>query len=389
VTLPGIVVRSVLRNKFRGLMTVLGVAVAVLAWILLRTVLHAWGVGAEYAAKDRLSTRNKVSFGIPLPKRYVGDILAGVPGVQSVTYCEWFGGRWSRDPDEFFANMACADNAFEVYPEISIDPEALAKWKGDRKGAIVGDVLARKLGWHVGDSVTLQGSFFPGAWEFTIDGIYTAPAESAVDRSTFFFRWDYKNDGVEERQKNLVGWIFTRVDDASKGPAVSRAIDALFDDRDVQTATTSEREANSSLMGGVSALLRALDLLSGVVLAILTLILGNTIAMGVRERTTEFGVLRALGFQPGHIRGLIVAEALVVSLTAGGIGVALAFPLVQVGLGGWLEENMGQFFPAFRITGGTIASVLAVVLGLGALSALVPALRAGRMPVTEALRRVA
>ncbi len=386
MTLWTVVRKSSLRNPFRAVVTALGGAAALIAFVLLRTVLYAWSVGAEYAAKDRLATRNRVSFGIGLPKRYVDDLLAKVPGIRSATYCDWFGAKWSRDPSQVFANVACADNAFDVYPEMAIDPAALARWRADRKGAIVGDLLAKKLGVHVGDDVTLEGTFYPGDWEFTIDGIYTAPPQSAVDRSSFFFRWDYKNDAVPERQKNRVGWIFTRVDDPSAGPRVSRAIDELFEGRDVQTATTSEREANSVLYGSVSAVLGAIDVASIVVLAIMTLILGNTIAMGARERTAEYAVLRALGFRPSQIRLLVVGEALCLSLAAGLLGLALAFPLVQVAVGTWLEENLGQFFPVFRVTPPTMGLALLLTLGLGALAAWIPAARAGKLPVIEALR---
>lgn len=384
-----LITKNTLRNPVRTALTVLGAAVAVLAFVALRTVLEAWNVGAEYAAKDRLSTRHSVSFGLPLPRHYLEDIATKVPGVKSVTYCDWFGARWAKDPSEFFANLACADNAFEVYPEISVDPAALAKWKGDKQGAIVGDMLAKKLGWHVGDKVVLVGTIYPGDWELTIDGIYTAPPQSAVDRSSFFFRWAYKNDGVPEAQKNLIGWIFTRIDEPSKAAQVSRAIDALFADRDIRTLTMSERAANNSIMGGVSALLTALDLVSLIILAIMTLILGNTIAMGVRERTRELGVLRAFGFAPKQLRGLIVAEALLMSLSAAALGVLLAFPIVQVAMGGWLEENVGQFFPAFRISAATVLEAVVSTLLLGAAAALIPALHAGRICVSDALRTVA
>jgi putative ABC transport system permease protein len=389
VTSWQIIAKNALRSRFRSALTVLGVAVAVITFVMLRTVLDAWSVGADYAAKDRLSTRNKVSFGLPLPKHYIADIAAKVPGIKRVSYCDWFGARLAKDPSVFFANLACADNAFEVYPEIAVEPTALAKWKADKQGAIIGDMLAKKLDLHVGDRVTLQGSFYPGDWEFTIDGIYTAPPKSAVDRSSFFFRWEYKNEGVPERQKNMIGWIFTRVDDPAQSAAVSRAIDALFESYDIQTSTMSERAANGSLLGGVSALLSALHVVSILVLAIMTLVLGNTIAMGVRERTTEYAVLRALGFSPGQIRWLIVGEAVSVSCVGGLLGLTLAFPLVQLGMGGWLEQNMGQYFPAFRIAPLTAASAQALTLVLGALAAWLPALRVGNLPVVEALRRVA
>src|SRR5262245_50738005 len=144
-------------------MTGAGVVVTVVAFALLRTVIVAWNAGADYAAKDRLSTRNSVSFGLPLPKKYIDDIRR-VPGVKSTTYCDWFGGKWTKNPSEFFANIACADDAFDVYPEVSVDPAALETWKRTKQGAIIGDMLAKKLGIRVGDRMTLEGTFYPGDW---------------------------------------------------------------------------------------------------------------------------------------------------------------------------------------------------------------------------------
>jgi putative ABC transport system permease protein len=381
--------KNVLRNELRTLMTVLAVALMVVTFVMLRTLLQAWDLAAEYAAKDRLSTRARLSFGLSLPKKYLDNMLTNLPGIHSATYCDWFGGRWSKDPSQFFANLACAENAFDVYPEIAIQPAALARWRSDKTAAIVGDMLAKKLGLKVGDRLTLVGTFYPGDWELTIVGIYTAPLRSAMDRSTFFFRWDYKNERVPARQKDRIGWIFTRVDDASKGPALSRAIDRLFEERDVQTVTTGERAASNALLGGVSAILRALQLVSAIVLAIMALILANTIAMGVRERTSEYAVLRSLGFSPRHIELLIVMEALLVSLVAGMVGLMFAFPVVQMAMGAWLEENMGKFFPVFRITPGTAATAMGLTLALGLVASLIPAVRAGRTALASALRTVA
>ena len=387
MTLWSVAARNTLRNKFRTLMTILGGAVAIIAFVLLRTVLHAWSIGVDYAAKDRLATRNKVSFVIPLPKKYI-DEVRNIPGIKSATYQNWFGGKLAAYPDEFFANMAVADNALDVYDEVKVDPAQMAAWKADKTGAIVGDSLANKFHWKVGDKVVLQGTIFPGDWQFTVEAIYTVPKESAVPRTNFWFHWDYFNDALPARQKDKIGWIVARINDPSQSPAICARIDKLFDDSDIQTETMSEQAMNNSFLGGISAVLEALNVVSVIILLIMMLILGNTIAMGVRERTTEYGVLRALGFQPAHIRTFIVGEALTLSLIAGLFGLLLSVPLVS-GLGGWLEENMGQFFPQFRMSPLTAVAAVTLTLGLGALASLIPAIRAGRMPVTDALRRIA
>jgi putative ABC transport system permease protein len=388
MTLLQIAAKNALRNKFRTTMTVLGGAVAVLAFVLLRTVLFAWNKGVDYAAKDRLATRHKVSIVIPLPKHYIDDVRTKIPGVKAASYMSWAGAKWPKDPNVFFANMAIDDNGFDLYPEMIIDKQALDRWHGDKQGAIVGSALAHKLGWKLGDKVVLAGTIYPGDWQYTIDGIYSAPPQTAIDQSSFFFHWSYLNDGANERQKDRIGWIVTRVDDPSKGAQVSAAIDKLFDDEDNQTTTMSERAMNQGFLGGASAILSALDIVSVIILVIMMLILGNTIAMGVRERTTEYGVLRALGFQPGHIRLFVIGEALTVALLATVAGLGLAYALVEGAVGRWMEENMGNFFPAVHVNPVTSAAAVGLTLGLGALASLIPAIQASRLQVTDALRRI-
>jgi len=142
-------------------------------------------------------------------------------------------------------------------------------------------------------------------------------------------------------------------------------------------------------MGMVSAILSALDIVSIIIMVIMMMILGNTIAMAVRERTTEYGVLRAIGFEPGHIRWFIVGEAVVMGLCAGAAGILLSYPVVELGMGRFLEENMGSWFPYFRVDKMTALLGVLLAVGLSVVAALLPAHRAAKLSVVDALRRVA
>ncbi len=380
--------RNVFRNRGRALLTILGCAVTILAFVLIRTLLAAWSVGADYAAKDRIATRHKVSFIVQMPKKYIDDVR-NTPGVTKATYMNWFGARDPRRPDEFFANMAVDPKSFlDVYTECSISEEDKQRWLGDKQGALLGDVLARKLGVKVGDKITLEGTIYPGDWEFHVSGIYTA-TEKSLDRSQFLFHWDYMNDALPAGRKDEIGWIAARIDDPKRSASIAAAIDRTFEERDTQTVTMSERAMNLSFMAMVSALLKALNVVSIIILLIMMMILGNTIAMGVRERTREFAVLRAVGFRPGHVVGFIVGEALLLGLLGGLAGLGLSIPVVEWSMGQWIEENMGSWFPYFRIDTATKGLALAAATGLGLLASLIPAVGAGRLKVVEALRRVA
>jgi len=386
--LSALSVRNVWRNRLRATLTVLGIGVAIVAFVLLRTVLSAWTVGAEASAKDRLGTRNKVTFVVPLPKRYI-ETIRQVPGVVEASYASWFGGKDPRHEKEFFASMAVETKTlFTVFDELVVDPAARERWQNNRKGALVGDVLAKKLGWKVGDTVTLQGSIYPGDWQFQIEGIYGS-TRKVVDRSSFFFHWDYLNDSLPEGspQRDRIGWVTTRIRDPLQAGAISQAIDRAFDEQEIQTLTMSERAMNLSFLGMVSAVLKAIDLVSLVILFIMMLILGNTIAMSTRERTREFGVLRAIGFLPHHIALSVLIESIVIGGLGGGLGLVLSYPLVERGMGRFIEENMGSFFPYFRISEGTAAAALILALLLGLVAGVLPALRAARLNVIDSLRR--
>lgn len=382
-----IAARNLKRSWFRTTFTIMGAAVALIAFIMLRTVLWAWSIGEEYAAQDRLGTRHKVTFIMQLPKKYIDDVRQ-VPGVKEATFANWFGARIPGKPDEFFANLAVeGDSYFKVIDELQLAPEDKARWMADRRGAIVGRALANKMGWKVGDKVTLEGTIYPGDWEFNVSGIYTASRKS-LDESTFLFHWEYMNDGIPPERRDQIGWIMSRVTDIGQSGAISQRIDNIFDERDVQTVTMSERAMNVSFMAGFSAILTALNVVSIVILGIMLLILGNTIAMGVRERTREYAVLRAIGFEPGHIRFFVIAEATALGIIAGGVGLALGYLFVTNVVGRFLEENMGAWFPYFRVSGQTALTAAIVAIGLAIVASLLPAIQAGRVSVTDALRRV-
>jgi putative ABC transport system permease protein len=387
VNLVTVAARNALRNTFRTSLTVVGAAVAVLAFVMLRTVLVAFNVGADYAAKDRIAIRHKVSFILPLPKPYI-ETVRGVRGVKQACYANWFGGKNPKDEKDFFATLAVENACLEVFDEVIVPPQEKEAWLADRKGAIVGDVLARKLGVKVGDRVALRGTIYPGDWQFTVSGIYKAASKS-VDRSQFLFHWDYLNDAIPEQRRDKIGWIIARIDDPTRGPAICQEIDKIFDEKDVQTASMSERAMNLSFMAMLSAVLTALNIVSVIILLIMMMILGNTIAMGVRERTREYGVLRAVGFTPRHIAVFILGEAVTVGLLSGLVGLGISYPIVELGMGRFLEENMGSMFPYFQIDKSTMVAAVLLAVLLSVIGAILPAWNASKLSVTDALRRVA
>jgi putative ABC transport system permease protein len=388
VNLTTIAIRNMGRNKFRTALTITGVVVTMLVFMTIRTVLWSWTASIEQAQSDRVATRHKVSFIMQLPKRYAEEIKE-IPGVKQVAYANWFGAKDPKHETEFFATFAVdPEDYLAVYNEMLIDPAQKQAWFENRRGAIVGDAIAKKFGWKIGDRLTLRGTIYPGDWEFQISGIYTAK-RATVDRSSLLFHWDYLNESPVMRVKDQVGWIVARIDNPGRSGEISKAIDKKFDERDLQTLSMSEGQLNASFLGSFSAVLKALDLVSIVILVIMTLILGNTIAMGVRERTHEYGVMRAIGFVPRQVLVGVMAESVALGIVGGTIGLLLSYPLVEKGLGRFLEENMGAFFPFFRIDPKLAALAFGLAVLISVLASIIPARQAAALNVVDSLRRVA
>jgi len=381
VTLAGLALRNAfLRNKTRSFLTVLGTMVAALAFVFLRTVLAAWYASSDASAADRLVTRNAISIIQPLPLSY-RDRIANVEGVTKVTYSNWFGGIY-KDPKNFFAQFAIEPKgALDVF-SIRFVAGSKADFLADRNSCIVGSGLVRRFGFKVGDVIPLSSEIFPGDWRFKVAGIVEGTDDSSV-ASTMYFHWQRLNETLPDRIKNVVGVYTITVADAARSPEVGRRIDAMFANSEYETHTETERSFRLQFVIGSSAILFALEAVSGVILAIMALILGNTLAMGLRERTPELGAMRAIGFLPRHVRAISTLEGGLLGIVGGAIGLLIATPVLIL---------FGKFSGLGFLTGiGLKPATAALTLGLagiiGITASALPAWNAGRLQVVEALRR--
>ncbi|HXU70197.1 MAG TPA: FtsX-like permease family protein [Polyangia bacterium] len=367
-------------------MTSLGVAIAIIAFLVLRTIIAAWHAGAEHSASDRMFTRNKISIIFDLPLSTVDKVKSIVGEKGMVSYENWFGAMYPKDEHGFFANFAADDEVFKMYPEIVIPPDQFQAYAQDRMGAIVGSALAEKYGWKLGDKVTLKGTIYPGNWDFNVRAIYTSTSK-AVDESILWFHWKYFNEKQPESQRDKVGLIISKVDDGSRSAALGQQIDKEFASSPHETRTESEKQFQLEFLSMAGALLSAIEAISFIVLVILMLILANTMAMATRERTTEYAVMRAIGFHPRHIVGMVLGEGFVIALVGGGLGVLLSPPIIA-SLGKVLEKVMGAVAANMTLEVPDAAMAVGASVALGMIAAALPAVRAGRLKIVDALRRV-
>jgi putative ABC transport system permease protein len=359
-------------------------AVAVLAFCLLRTVVAAWYSGVDAASPARLVTRNAISLVFPLPIAYLPKVQA-IPGIAGVAYGCWFGGVYI-DERRFFPQFAVdVRRYFPIFPEYVMPEDQKLAFFQDRRGASVGRTLATRYGWKLGDSVVLKGTIYPGEWQFIIRAIYTG-AEPTTDESRFFFHWDYLNETLRKigsSRADTVGWFLIKVIRPDLAPQVSAEVDALFKNSLAETLTETEQAFALGFVSMTEAILLAIQVVSWVVIGVILVVLANTMAMSARERRGEYAVLKTMGFKTRHLAGLIFGESMILALAGGLVGEVLTFPAVH-----FFKIQLGQYFRVFPLTRATLILGLAVALAVGLLAALLPAWRASRLSIAEALRKV-
>ncbi|MCU0602131.1 MAG: ABC transporter permease [Desulfobacterales bacterium] len=365
--------RNAFRHKLRALLTVVGVAVAVLAFGLLSTLVDAWYAGVSAAAANRLVIRHAISLTFSLPIAYMEKIRA-VDGVKAVSHMTWFGGVYI-DRKNFFANFAVEPRSFlDLYPEFVLPEDQRSGFLKDRRGCVAGRGLAERFGWKVGDTVPLQGTIYPGDWPMTLRGVYQG-RDKSTDENQLFFHWDYLNERLKERfprRANQAGIFVIEIAHAEEAPAVAGAVDAVFKNSLAETLTETERAFQLGFVTMSEAILAAIRLVSLLIIGIIMAVVANTMIMSVRERMHEFAVFKTLGYGAFHLAGLILGESLVICAAGGALGIAGTFPVLRV-----LAGYVGNIFPVLDITPTT--------LGLDVLAAVLVALVAAAFPIRKVI----
>jgi putative ABC transport system permease protein len=380
-----LIFKNAFRHKLRSFLTIIGIAVALIAFGLLRTVVTAWYAGVDASSANRLITRQAVSFIFPLPLSY-RDKISSLPGVSKVSYQNWFGGVY-KDKNQFFARLAAdPETIFDVYPEYMISPAELETFKKERNSTIIGADIAKQYNLKVGDQMSLDGDIFPGRWDFVIRAIYQ-PKYKNTDATQMLFNWDYLNERMKAEspgRANQVGWYIVQISDPSKAAVISDEIDALFKNSPAETKTETERAFTQGFISSSGAIITAMNFMSWAIVGIILLVLGNTMIMAARERTREYAVFKTLGFSAFHLTGLIFGESMLISCLGGGIGLLLTFPIVS----GFEKVIPKGFMPVFELEPITIVFLISSALLIGVIAAIFPIQRALRTKIVDGFRFV-
>src|SRR5208283_1204915 len=381
----GLILKNALRNKRRSLLTISSLAMSLCVLGVLLALYYALFYGDPPKTQmSRLVTRHKVSLALTMPL-YFREKISRVPHVKQVCTWQWFGGIYKdedRDRSKFFPRFGVeADRFFGVYPDYRVPEEQKLAFVRDVSGALVGKSVAAQQGIKLGDKVRIKGNIFPFDLDLTVRGIY----DSDIESDYIYFPLAYIEEGLKARgsTRSFAGMFAMLVDAPENVNATARAIDEMFANSEAPTKTESEYAFGLgflSMLGNVK--LALISVCSAVTFTIL-LIAGNTMAMSVRERTREVGILKTLGFSPNAVIGLLVAESGVIAMLGGGIGLLLANGLI-----GMIRQGPAivQQTKTLTLQPPVLGALLGFSILLGVTSVLAPAWRAAHTPILEALK---
>ena len=378
-----LLIASMRRKPLRLFFTLASIVVAFLLFGLAESLRYSLQSGVDVAGADRLITMHKVSFTQLLPISYENRIRA-VDGVADVTPQTWFGAWYQDERNQLPTFPVDADAFLRMYPEYQMPEDQRLAWLADRAGIMIGRGLADITGWKVGDTVPLRSAIWRRAdgndtWDVNVRAIYDL--QQGGDTRQILMHQDYFEEG-KAQAKGLIGWYLVKVADVERAAAIAKQIDAQFANSPAETKTSSERAMAQSFVnqvGNIGAILRAI--VTAVFFTML-LVTANTMAQSVRERTNEIGVLKTLGFSNGGVLGLVLCEAVLITLVGGGLGLAGAW-----WLGIQFEPVFRQYLPGFKVPATAVVLGVLIMLGLGLAAGAVPAAQAMRLRIVEALRR--
>ena len=376
---------ALFRRKTRTILTLVSIIAAFLLFGMLDAVRTSFDQAGQSAnGAERLQTGSKLSFIQTLPQSLEMQI-AKVPGVKTVTYANWFGGAY-QDPHNQVFSFAVAPNYLDAYPEIEVPAAQLKAFADTRTGIVVGDKLAERFHWKVGDKIPLISTIFPDrngnkTWTFDIVGIMHSkdPKATGWYDQLLLMHWKYFDETTPYNQ-GTVGWYVTRVADVNQADRVAKAIDALSVNSDHETRTESEAASAASWMKQLADIGLIVGSIMGAVFFTLLLLSGNTMMQAVRERTSELAVLKTIGFSSRSVLAMVLAESVLLLLIGGVLGLGLAavlIPGISANSGGMLN------LPTVGASSWLLGLLLMVLIGL--LVGALPALRAMRLNIVDAL----
>lgn len=377
--------KNLFRRKLRAALMIVSILVAFAIFGVLAGFYRAFTSGEDRAAADRLVVVNKINFTQPMPVAYFNRVRA-VEGVKNVTHANWFGGYYQEPKNVLIVMAINPQTYFDVYArDLDVSPDARQAFVRDRASALVGETMMRKWGWKVGDHIPIASNIFSqknGArtWDFNIVGTIAGKTDQ-IDTNFMLFQYDYF-DETRSFGKDTIGWLVLQTTSPAENDRVAKTIDAMFANSSAETSTDTEKAFSKAFAAQFGNIALIVVLVVGAAFVTILMIVGNTMALTIRERTREIGVMKTLGFSGGRILRMVLGESVLLALLGGLPGLALA-ALFTIGL----RKALAGVVPAFAVTWDIALLGIALMVALGVLTGIVPALNAMRLKIATALGR--
>lgn len=373
-----LIIKNLLRNRRRTILTVLSVTVSLSLLGFLLTVYAAfYAPNRPEEQVLRLITRHRVSLAQSLPE-YYGSRIKAIDGVEEVCIQNWFGGVYKDNrPENMFARFAVEpEKIFKVHPEYEVPPEQLRAFLKDRRALAVSQALAERHGFELGQRITIKGDIYPADLEFVIRTIF-----GGTEDPVSFFHWEYLQESIPEGWRGQAGVFTILARSPESVPKIAQAVDDMFRNSPQPTKTETEDAFQLSFVEQLGNIKLFLLSIGGAVVFTIILVSANTMAMSTRERIQEIGVLKTLGFTSPGVLALIVSESLAIAALGGALGVSLCFAGTQ-----FLRNYLVGFFGNFAMPLWVVPICFAVAMLIGLFSSIVPAAVAANTRITDALR---
>jgi putative ABC transport system permease protein len=377
--------KNLFRRKLRAALMIVSILIAFAIFGVLAAFYSGFTAGEDVAAADRLVVVNKINFTQSLPIAYYNRVRA-VQGIRQLTRANWFGGYY-QDPKNVLVVFAVDPETYmDIYArDFEISPEARAAFLRERTAALVGETMARKWGWKVGDRVPVGSNIFSRrsgghTWDFVIAGIFKGKTErTAAD--VMWIQYDYF-DETRSFGKDTIGWLTLQTANPADNDRVAKAIDAMFVNSTAETSTDTEKAFNKAFTAQFGNIALIVFLVVGAAFVTILMIVVNTMALCVRERTREIRVLKTLGFSGPRIFAFVLGESVLLTLLGGIPGLALAWAATVA-----LRPSISNFMPGFALNSAIAAEGVILIVALGIVTGFIPGINAFRLRIAAALGR--
>ncbi|MGL1957935.1 MAG: hypothetical protein OCD00_11540 [Colwellia sp.] len=370
------------RNKSRFILTCLSVMVAFYLFSILVGINHALIANVNSINEYRLMTNHKVSITQSLPVNYQQKILS-ISGVNNVSYASWFGGFFKDEKNQLAVIAVDHQSYFNLYREYEIPIEQLENWKKTRTGLVVGQFIANKYGWKVGDKIPLTSSVWMNKsgsfnWEFTVSAIYKT-SDNANNEKKLFFQHDYFDKG-RAYSRYFASWLITGIEKNTNVDSVIQAIDMQFVNASAPTRTTTEQIFIKEQAQQFVDMAMVIKIVVVAVFFTLLLIVCNTMAQVNRERLNESAMMKALGFSSLFL----IIQVYLESLWLISLGSLLGCIFAKISLI-YVSALFADFLPGIAIGPSHYLTITFLALLTAGLCVFFPAISIKRLNISSTL----